>query len=58
MTAVLFKDERKLLSDELGTRYTALLGRASQQLVNVWIKGDRSSLLPHKCHESNMTSQR
>ena len=58
MTAVLFEDERKLLSDELGTRHSALSSRASQQLVSVWIKGDSRSLLTRECHESNMTSQR
>jgi hypothetical protein len=57
MTAVLFEDERKLLSDELGPRHSALSSRTSQQLVCIWIKGDGRSLFPRECHESNMTSQ-
>src|ERR1041384_2954074 len=58
MTAVLFEHERKLLSDELGTRHPALPRCAREQLIRLVIECDRRRPLPGKCHGSNMTRRR
>jgi hypothetical protein len=55
MPAVLFENDRELLTDEFGSRNPALAGRPREQPVVLRIERDGGRLLSGKCPETNMT---
>ena len=57
MSAVLLKDQRQMLPDELRTRNASLLRGSGKQPVVFRIQSDGRRLFSHKCRESNMTRQ-
>ena len=57
MAAVLFKHQRELLPDELGTRHSAVSRGACEQMIGFKIERDGGRFLSDECHRSNMTRQ-
>src|SRR5579883_663461 len=53
--AVLFEHDGEVLTDEFGSRNSALTGGTREQPVVLRVQCDGRRFLPGKCHESNMT---